>query len=79
MLERLIRKPRELCLDARDKCAACGKPIIAPANQCEELFKARDFAKHAHDIESVSEIEQCTTVGALGIVQAFGDEVAERR
>jgi len=54
----LTRKPRELCLHARDECAACGQPVIAPSNESEELFEARHLAKDSHDVEAMAKIEE---------------------
>lgn len=76
--ERLLCEPCELCFDARDECAPCGQPVIAPPDQCEELFEPGNFSEHAHDIEAVAEIEERSAIRALGIVHSIRDELTER-
>ena len=54
---RLLGKPPELCLDARDECAACGQPIVAPADQSEELLESCDLAQNSYDVETMTKIQ----------------------
>jgi hypothetical protein len=79
ILECLICEPIELCLDARDECAPCGKPIVAPPNQCEELFETCDFSEHADHIDAVAQIEERRSIRTFCIVQSIDDHVTKRR
>ena len=75
----MVCEPAQLCLDARDQCAACEQPIVAPTNECEELFETRNLSHHAHDIEPVTQIEQRRTICALGVMNAIGHQMTKRR
>jgi hypothetical protein len=63
--ECLVREPRQLCFDARDECATCGKPVVTPANECEQFFETRDLSHDTHDVDAMTKIEECGTVRAL--------------
>ena len=69
----------ELCFDARDECATCGKPVVTPANECEQFFETRNFSHDAHDVDAMTKIEECGTIGALGVVNAIGHELTQCR
>lgn len=77
--ERLVREPRELCFDARDECATCGKPVVTPANECEQFFQARDLSHDTHDVDAMTKIEECGTVRTLRVMNALGNQMTERR
>lgn len=63
--ERLVCEPRELCFDARDVCATCGKPVVTPTNECEQFFEARDLSHDTHDVDAVAKIEECGPISTL--------------
>jgi hypothetical protein len=75
----LVREPRELCFDARDECATCGKPVITPSNECEQFFETRDLSHHTHHVDAMTKIEECGTVRTLRVMNALGDKMTERR
>ena len=73
------REPIELCFDARDQCAACGQPIIAPANHREEPIDPLEIAKNTHDLDALPQLEESAPVGALRVVHAIGHDLSQRR
>src|SRR3954469_3281286 len=75
----LAREPGELCLHARDECAACAKPVVAPADQSEQHLLSRDLAQQLDDLDAVTEVEQRGAIRALRVDHPIDDEVAQRR
>lgn len=76
--ECLVCEPRELCFDARDECATCGKPVVTPPDECEQFFETSDLSHDTHDVDAVTKIEECGTVRALRVMDALGDKMTKR-